>query len=154
MLIVLCPFFLQQSSPFQSEHSSLLYMENVKILFVKILFLSHTFSFLSQVYFIYSLPFIPIIFLKILYKLWLFPFNLIHFPLSRPVSTLHVSSRINLFSADFIMVFISRSLSLLSSASSSFTSCCLAKRFLNYYISVLFCLRSWLFFFFLRWLLH
>lgn len=54
----------------------------------------------------------------------------------------------NLLSAASIVVFISRSPSLISFVSSCFTSYCLAKYFLNYSISILFCLRSWLFFFF------
>lgn len=59
----------------------------------------------------------------------------------------------NLLFAASIVVFISRSPSLISFVSSCLTSYCLAKYFLNYSISILFCLRSWLFFF-LRYLLQ
>lgn len=127
-------------------------MESVKILFIKILFLFHAFLFFSGIFYLLSalhtncFPANP---------LWTLFISIYSYSLSSLPSCEYLVcfQQNNLLSAASIVVFISRSPSLISFVSSCFTSYCLAKYFLNYSISILFCLRSWLFFF-LRYLLH
>ena len=122
-------------APFNSELSTCLYMEGVKVLFLKLLFLFHTFLFFLRYYFIYYLPFISIASLLILYK----PvhFYLISFIFLTPIIWVFLVFPAELiffllfsYGLYFLVIFF------VISASSYFTSCCLAKYFLNYYISV------------------